>query len=416
MSTREPITTEDGANGGAATEGGPLRALFEHIPELLVVLDAGGSIVEINDTAVALTGLTRAAVRGRPYGDVAWPDEAGGNRERLTGAIARAGAGEVTRLDVELQDAEGQSRALELVVTGVEGQFIIVHGRDVTEARWAERALRVSEAKFAGMIAIASDAIISVDEGFQITLFNQGAERMFGYRASEVLGNDLGMLLPDRFRVVHGVHMRNFAGSATVARRMGERQEISGLRKDGTEFPAEASISKLDLAGSRVYTVVLRDITERKRNERAQRFLAEAGAILASSLDYEKTLASVAGLTVPELADWCVVYIRQEDGSVRRLEVAHADSAKRELLSELLKYPLDPRTPDPVFTVMETGAAQLIADITEVISAGDLTDAGASAYPAHAGHALDDDRAADGAGGDARCDGIHVGTAAALQQ
>jgi methionine aminopeptidase len=74
-----------------------------------------------------------------------------------------------------------------------------------------------------------------------------------------------------------------------------------------------------------VFTVVLRDITERKRVERSQRFLAQAGAILASSLDYEKTLSSVAGLTVPELADWCVVYIRDEDGSVRRIEVAHAD-------------------------------------------------------------------------------------------
>ncbi|HSJ10110.1 MAG TPA: PAS domain S-box protein, partial [Longimicrobiales bacterium] len=91
------------------------------------------------------------------------------------------------------------------------------------------------------------------------------------------------------------------------------------LRADGTEFPAEASISKLDLFGSTVFTVVLRDITERKRVERSQRFLAEAGALLASSLEYEVTLGRVAQLTVPELADWSVIYIRDDDGSVRRL-------------------------------------------------------------------------------------------------
>jgi PAS domain S-box-containing protein len=349
-------------------ETSPVRALFEHMRDLLVVLDRDGRIVEINGAAAALTGLPRDALAGRAYADVAWPAEAGGGRDGLLGAIARAGAGEGTRLDVEVRDAAGRARSLELVVTSVSdggAEFIAVHGRDVTEAKWSERALRVSEAKFAGIISISSDAIISVDESYQITMFNQGAERMFGYRSAEVVGRDLGVLLPERFRAVHGVHMRNFAGAATVARRMGERQEISGLRADGSEFPAEASISKLELAGSRVFTVVLRDITDRKRSERTQHFLAEAGSILASSLDYEKTLASVAGLSVPELADWCVVYIRQDDGSVRRLEMAHAEVSKRELLPELLKYPLDPRTPHPVFTAIETGTAQLVTDLSD---------------------------------------------------
>jgi PAS domain S-box-containing protein len=221
----------------------------------------------------------------------------------------------------------------------------------------------VSEAKFAGIIGIASDAIISMDEHAEITLFNRGAETIFGYRAAEVLGQPLEVLLPERFRGAHAGHLRNFAASQVAARRMGERQEIHGLRKDGTEFPAEASISKLDLFGTAVFTVVLRDITDRKRVERSQRFLAQAGAILASTLDYEKTLSSVAGLTVPELADWSVVYVRDANGDVRRIEVAHADPAKRDLLHELLLYPLDPRTPHPVFPVLETGTPEVVSDI-----------------------------------------------------
>ena|SRR5687768_3391320 len=231
----------------------------------------------------------------------------------------------------------------------------------------AERELRVREAKFAGIIAIASDAIISVDEDQRITLFNQGAETIFGYRAAEVIGQKLEILLPQRFRTVHAHHLRNFAASPVVSRRMAERQQILALRKNGTEFPAEASISKLDLFGERVFNVLLRDITDRKRIERAQHFLAQAGTILASSLDYETTVSSVGALIVPELADWSVIYIRDDDGTVRRLQTAHADPGRRALLHELMRYPLDRRAPHPVFSVLETGQPELIPDVSDTL-------------------------------------------------
>jgi PAS domain S-box-containing protein len=237
--------------------------------------------------------------------------------------------------------------------------------REAEPGQWAERELRVSEAKFAGIISIASDAIISVDEDQRITLFNQGAEAIFGYTAAEVIGQKLDILLPQRYRAIHAEHLRNFAASPVVSRRMAERQEILGLRKNGTEFPAEASISKLDLFGSRVFSVLLRDITDRKRIERAQRFLAQAGTILASSLDYETTLSSVGALIVPELADWSVIFIRDDDGAVRRLEIVHTDPARRTLLEELLRYPLDPQSPHPVFSVLETGQPELIPEVGE---------------------------------------------------
>jgi len=225
--------------------------------------------------------------------------------------------------------------------------------------------LRARAAMFAGIIAIASDAIISIDETFVITMFNQGAEQIFGYRADDVVGRPLDVLLPERFRGGHDRHIRNFAASPAIARRMGERQEIMGRRADGSEFPAEASISKLELSGSMVFTVVLRDITERKRAERAQQFLAEAGALLASSLDYEVTLGRVAQLTVPELADWSVVYIREDDGRVRRLEVAHADPGRNDYLRQLFRYPLNPTSGHPVFTVLETARPEVMLDLDE---------------------------------------------------
>lgn len=358
-----------------------LRAIFDHTFQFMGVLTADGTVLDVNRAALDFADLRSDDVLGRPFWETGWWQDNETEQVRLRSAIERAAAGEFVRYEVDLPGRAGELRTIDfslMPVREASGRvvFLIAEGRDISETKWAERALRVSEAKFAGIITIASDAIISVDEHFEITLFNRGAETIFGYSAAEVLGRPLDVLMPERYRVVHAEHMRRFATGPVAARRMGERQEILGRRKDGTEFPAEASISKLDLFGTTVFTVVLRDITERKRTERAQHFLAQAGAILASSLDYEKTLASVAELTVPELADWCVVYIRDDDGSVRRIEVAHADPEKRELLAELLRYPLDPRTPNPVFPVLETGAPELINDVDdEFLRAMSLSDA-----------------------------------------
>ena len=184
----------------------------------------------------------------------------------------------------------------------------------------AENTLRTSDA----IIAISSDAIISTDVQQRIIRFNRGAEEIFGYRAEEVLGLPLNVLLPARFRDTHGDHVRQFARSGVAARRMAERRQISGRRKNGEEFPAEASISQVDLDGDRLFTVVLRDISDRKRAEQAQRFLAQAGALLAGSLDADQTLDSVAALAVPMLGDWCIVFLNDEKG-MRRAIAVHAD-------------------------------------------------------------------------------------------
>ena len=122
-------------------------------------------------------------------------------------------------------------------------------------------------AQLNGILSIADDAIICVDSAQKIILFNQGAERVFRWSADEVTGQDLTILLPQRHHAGHGAHVKSFADSNQDARQMAERRTIFGRRKDGSEFPAEASISKLMAEKGMIYTVILRDITVRKARE-----------------------------------------------------------------------------------------------------------------------------------------------------
>jgi PAS domain S-box-containing protein len=130
----------------------------------------------------------------------------------------------------------------------------------------------ITDAVLAGITMISADAIICINDSQRVAFFNEGAERIFGYRVDEILGQPVEVLLPARFRATHRDHARRFGQSPVKARRMCERNEISGLRKSGEEFPAEAAISHLGTRGNQVYSVVLRDITLRHRAEEARDF------------------------------------------------------------------------------------------------------------------------------------------------
>ena len=197
--------------------------------------------------------------------------------------------------------------------------------RDRSAIRGVIDELRASERQAASITSIAVDSIITVDEQQRILVFNHGAESTFGWTAADVVGQPLSILLPERLRDVHARHIQRFGVDKDVARRMGQRQEILGLRRDGTEFPAEASISRLDLPTGRLYTVLLRDITERHRQQQDEHFLANAGATLSASLDYEATLLSAVHIAVPHLADCCVLDLLNDDGSTRRIASVHED-------------------------------------------------------------------------------------------
>ena len=131
----------------------------------------------------------------------------------------------------------------------------------------AEEQLLVGQFRLKGIIESAMDAIITVDEDQRLVLFNRAAEQMFGYSAQEAIGQPLDRFVPDRFRDVHRHHLHTFGRSGVTSRKMGKLGTVMGRRSNGEEFPIEAAISHIDVDGKKYYTVILRDITERKRAE-----------------------------------------------------------------------------------------------------------------------------------------------------
>ena len=174
----------------------------------------------------------------------------------------------------ELQQAEyslGSCHYLLTVTPVAEGNYANLYWTDITTRKRAEEALRDSEQRLTGLVTTAMDAIVSVDGNHRITLFNQAAEQMFGCPADQAMGQPLDRFIPDRYRQAHQGHVANFGRTGTTTRRMGRFGTVYGLRATGEEFPLEASISHLDVRGSKVFTVILRDITQRVQSEKALR-------------------------------------------------------------------------------------------------------------------------------------------------
>jgi PAS domain S-box-containing protein len=212
----------------------------------------------------------------------------------------------------------------------------------------------ITDTLLAGIVNISADAVICVDESQQIIFFNEGAEAIFGYSKEEILGKNLELLIPRRFRARHAAQVHHFGHSNVRARRMGERAEIWGLRKSGEEFPAEAAISHVENNGNQVYSVVLRDVTSRRRAHEAQSFLAEAGETLVSSLGAEETLRVVVRLVVPGLADACILHSYHDD-EFQGVAVAHVNPQQAVAIERRrIEHPIDYQGDHPIALAIQS--------------------------------------------------------------
>ena len=154
-------------------------------------------------------------------------------------------------------------------VLGEDGNVLhrVATAQDISERKQAEEAVRNSQAQITGIINSAMNAIISTDADQNISIFNPAAEAMFRCAQSEAVGQPLDRFIPERFRKAHRQHIRNFGQTGITNRAMKGSAVVLGRRSNGEEFPCEASISQIEIAGEKIYTVILRDVTERKQAE-----------------------------------------------------------------------------------------------------------------------------------------------------
>jgi PAS domain S-box-containing protein len=239
--------------------------------------------------------------------------------------------------------------------------------RDITERREAEVRERLLIREKAALERAAdtlesiSDAFFAVDRGWCFTYVNNKAEELWGRSRDELVGKNVWEEFPEA------------VGSESY-------RQIKRAMEEGitTEFETISPVLDAWVAGcaypsAEGLSVYFRDVTERKQAEEeirrsgeAQRFLAEASSVLSSSLDYRETLATVARLAVPTLADWCAVDVLEEDGHLNRLAVEHPDPEKVRLAYEIeRRYPPDADAPGGLHHVLRTGEPEMMAEIPE---------------------------------------------------
>jgi PAS domain S-box-containing protein len=367
-----------------------LGPVFWTIQEALVVADAAGDRIALwNPAAEALFGWSAEQALGRPAGIFVAGGLAGLPAAAPGAANGSSGADAAGAIRAPARRRDGSPLTIELTLSplNVRGvAYLLAVIRDVSAREAMEAALRASEERFRLLVEGVRDyAIFMLDPQGRVASWNAGAERIKGYTTAEILGHHLSEFYPPEDAA---------AGKPAYNLRMAEAQgaiadEGWRVRKDGSRFWASVLITALrDERGQLIgFAKVTRDVTERLRAEqerlelaRAQEarsaaeaeqrrlsLLAEASAVLASSLDYHATLARFAALIVPYLADWCTVDLL-EGADLVRVAVAHEDPAKVELAREVNRlYPPARGGPTGAQAVARTGQSSLYPEVTDAM-------------------------------------------------
>ncbi len=268
-----------------------LQAVLHGAPVIIYSVDQNGRIAYIEGKRLSAAGLDPEDLVGRDFRELLGQD--GDRGERFEQALK----GELSFSEIRFG-----GRIFEACYAprfGPEGEPLGIVGvaLDVSEKALADEARRKAEARFAAILQSAPDAIITIDRDQRIIAFNQGAAALFGYDAEEVLGKPLDMLLPEAARGRHADHVRRFQAGEEAWRRMAEDRQIFARRKDGSLFPAEVSLSRLELDGEIALTAILRDISKQKAaQDKVQQQVQRLDALRAidmaitSSLDLRVTL------------------------------------------------------------------------------------------------------------------------------
>jgi PAS domain S-box-containing protein len=239
--------------------------VLESTPDAIVMVNTAGRIVLVNSEAESVFGYSREEMLGTAV-ERLLPERLRSihNEHRahfFTQPRKRSmGAG----IELYARRKDGSEFPVEISLSPLNtdaGPMVMSAVRDTTERRRAEQ-------QFRGLLESAPDAMVIVGHNGRIAFVNSQAERLFGYDRAELLGQPVEMLVPEQFRAAHDAHRRNFVAQPRV-RPMGEGRQLHGLRKDGSTFPVEISLSPLMTEGGVLVSSAIRDATQRRKYEQA---------------------------------------------------------------------------------------------------------------------------------------------------
>ncbi len=261
-----------------------LRTITDNIPALIAYVDADERYRFVNGAYELWFGHSPDDYIGRTVCEMMGAV----NYQALSPHLKLALAGETVRCKSETTGA-GLTRLIDASYLpdlgadgGVAGVFVLVN--DITASQAAERVATESRAASERMIDSARDAIVTFDSMQCVVIFNHAAEAMFGYSAAEMLGQSIDRLIPSHLHEAHHGHVARFGEGGKAVQGMGDADRVvRGLRRDGTEFPIEASISRVRRDNGNEYTVIMRDVTERTR---AARQLAATATMLRQTVEH----------------------------------------------------------------------------------------------------------------------------------
>ncbi len=336
------------------------RTLFELAPDGIFIADGfEGRYIDVNPAACQMLGYSREQLIGKTRADLvlaAQLTDGIHERERALQGLPVSGEIRLRRADGSTILAEVHGRL------SPDGLWQSI-ARDITQRKQVEAALAASEEKFRRIVSAAADAIILVDEHQRILLFNEQAEQIFGFQASDMLGCPVELLLPEDQRARHAWYVDEFRKSGDTKKEMSPQQSVRGRRHNGEEFPAQASVSSIQIDGQQIFAVVLRDISRQIAALDREKFMNELGGVLAASLDAEQTLGELARRVVRHFADFCLVDLMHPEG-LRRLHATARDPDSAWVSDALHYFPLDPALPRIDGLVVQTHEPE-IAELTQ---------------------------------------------------